>query len=164
MDIEFKKANADELGEIFEIYTAAIRLMDSQGIYQWDEIYPDKNILSEDIKKGELFVGRSEGMIVSAYAISDEFDDGYKNGKWEFDCFQVIHRLCVSPEFQGIGVGEATVRHIEKSLAEKGVKSIRLDAFTQNTKAVKMYNRLGYKTVGFADFRKGKFILMEKPI
>lgn len=164
MDIVFKKAVIDELDEIFSVYTSAISLMDSRGIPQWDEIYPSRELLEEDIKKGDMFVGRSDGSIASVYVISREFDDGYENGRWEYDDFFVVHRLCVDPEFQGKGVGTATVRHIEKSLAEKGVGSIRLDAFTLNPKAVKMYTRLGYKTVGFTNFRKGKFHLMEKPI
>lgn len=38
----------------------------------------------------------------------------------------------------------------------------RLDAFTENPFALKLYDNLGYSRVGYADWRKGRFYLMEK--
>ena len=42
--------------------------------------------------------------------------------------------------------------------------SIRLDVFTKNPRAVKLYENAGYSYAGDAYFRKGKFLLMEKLI
>jgi ribosomal protein S18 acetylase RimI-like enzyme len=53
---------------------------------------------------------------------------------------------------------------IEELLREKGVESIRLDAFSLNPVALGMYNRLGYKKVGEVIWRKGLFYLFEKKL
>jgi ribosomal protein S18 acetylase RimI-like enzyme len=45
-----------------------------------------------------------------------------------------------------------------------GIDTIRLDVFTLNPYALKMYEKSGYIKVGFAHWRKGEFYLMEKKV
>ena len=78
--------------------------------------------------------------------------------------YYVIHRLCVSSHFQKQGIGTRTVQHIEEQAKNIGAETIRLDAFTLNPHALKLYEKLGYREVGIANFRKGKFYLMEKKL
>lgn len=53
---------------------------------------------------------------------------------------------------------------IESIIQSKGIETIRLDAFSQNPIALRMYENLGYKKVGEVNFRKGLFYLYEKKI
>lgn len=162
--IRFRVAEESELDTVFRMFQCASKHMEEQGIYQWDELYPDRNDLEEDIRKGELYLGVAEQEPVAAYVLNRERDEAYINGKWkgeEASCM-VLHRLCVNPAFQGKGIGTFTMRHIEECLGKRGCRSIRLDAFTENPIAERMYKKLGYQVVGFAEFRKGKFFLMEK--
>lgn len=66
------------------------------------------------------------------------------------------------PAYQNKGVGTQTMCHIEKMLNSKGIGAIRLDAFLQNPYSLRMYEKLGFQTVGYADWRKGRFALREK--
>ena len=54
------------------------------------------------------------------------------------------------------------MEHIEKTLKAQGIEAVRLDAFTKNPYALKLYERCGYHNVGMAHWRKGDFYLMEK--
>lgn len=54
------------------------------------------------------------------------------------------------------------MQYIEKEVSSMGFQAIRLDAFTENPFALKLYDNLGYSRVGYADWRKGRFYLMEK--
>jgi ribosomal protein S18 acetylase RimI-like enzyme len=54
--------------------------------------------------------------------------------------------------------------YIEDYLKSKNINSIRLDAFSKNLIALRLYNKLGFKKVGEVNFRKGLFILFEKVI
>lgn len=54
------------------------------------------------------------------------------------------------------------MKYIESKLRNEGIKSIRLDAFTKNPYAIKLYKNLGYNIAGIAEWRMGKFYLMEK--
>lgn len=164
MQIEYRIACMEDLQEVYNLVKSAIDTMIQQNIFQWDEIYPDEEVLREDILKKQLYVGIVDKQIAVIYVLNQECDEAYQNGTWRFtnEPFYVIHRLCVNPAFQNQGVGRTTMLHIEEELLSKGIKAIRLDAFTQNPFSLKLYDRLGYSRVGYADWRKGKFHLMEK--
>lgn len=164
MQINYRIADLADLEEIFGLVTKAIETMDEQGIFQWDELYPDREILQEDILKKELYVGIIDKQIAVIYVLNQECDEEYKNGKWKFGDkpFCVIHRLCVNPVFQNKGVAGKVMLHIEQEVLLREIAVIRLDAFTQNPHALKLYEHLGYSKVGDVHWRKGRFYLMEK--
>lgn len=166
LSLSFRKGTRADLDSIFRLFTDAIAEMNRLNIPQWDELYPDREILSEDIEKTELYLGVAEGEIACVYVLNSECDEEYENGVWRYPdaSFRVIHRLCVNPKFQNKGLGNFTMRHIEAQVLEEGFESVRLDAFTLNPYALKMYDRLGYVIVGTADWRKGRFFLMEKKL
>uniref|UniRef100_UPI004055CD82 GNAT family N-acetyltransferase n=1 Tax=Acetatifactor sp. TaxID=1872090 RepID=UPI004055CD82 len=164
MHITYKLAQPQDLDEISTLVQNAISTMIQQNILQWDEIYPTKEVFQEDITRKQLYVGTIKNQIAVIYVLNQECDDAYKDGKWKepSKSYYVIHRLCVNPAFQNRGVGTATLLHIEEELQAMGIEAIRLDAFTQNPYSLKMYDKLGYSKVGYADWRKGRFYLMEK--
>ena len=138
--------------------------MEEQEIHQWDEIYPDLQIISEDISKNQMYIGKKDGKPAVCFVLSEEFDEEYKNGKWLLPDakFCVIHRLCVSPDFQNQGLAAETLKYIENLCKDQGYESIRLDCFTENPYSRKLYDKAGYSVVGYADWRKGRFELREK--
>lgn len=160
----FTSAQPHQLEEIFVMYTKAIQEMNANKIYQWDERYPDKEILAEDISKQEMTVVLQGTEMVAAYVLNQECDEEYKNGKWkDSDAkYYIIHRLCVNPKFQNQGIARRVMLHIEKELKQQGIECIRLDAFTENPYALKLYRSLGYEITGYVEWRKGRFCLMEK--
>lgn len=113
-----------------------------------------------------MYIGILDGEIASVYVLNNECDEQYKNGNWEYPnaSYKVVHRLCVDPRFQNRGVGRETVRYIEETVREMRIQSIRLDAFTENPYSLRMYKKAEYKIVGHADWRKGRFYLMEKGV
>jgi ribosomal protein S18 acetylase RimI-like enzyme len=76
----------------------------------------------------------------------------------------VLHRLCLNIKYQNKGFGTKIMLYIEDYLKNNGISSIRLDAFSKNPIALRLYNKLGYKKAGEANWRKGLFFLFEKII
>jgi len=113
-----------------------------------------------------MFLIEIDNKIASIFVLNQKCDKEYNDGDWEYKnaSFFVIHRLCVNPDFQGKGVGRMTMELIENYLREKKIESIRLDTFSQNPIALKLYEGLGYKRVGEVNWRKGLFYLLEKKI
>ena len=140
--------------------------MEKDNIHQWDEIYPDKAILEEDISKNQMYIGKIENKIAVCFVLSEECDEEYKNGKWlnPNTKFNVIHRLCVNPDFQNQGIATKTMKYIEDLSKSQGYEEIRLDCFTQNPYSQKLYNKAGYFITGYANWRKGRFELREKKL
>lgn len=60
-----RPADPSDLEPVFAIVQRAARHMDSQGIHQWDSLYPAREDLAEDITRGELWVGTVEGQVRS---------------------------------------------------------------------------------------------------
>ncbi len=162
----YSKATKEQIKEVFSVFSAAINNMENQGIHQWDEIYPDLPTITEDIAKNQMYIGMIDGKIAVCFVLSEECDEEYKNGKWQWpdSKFCVIHRLCVNPKFQNQGIATQTMEYIEKLCKEAGYDSIRLDCFTENPYSRKLYDKAGYSVVGYADWRKGRFELREKLI
>lgn len=161
----FRKAALSELEQIFAMFGRAAADLKKRGIDQWDKHYPNREILREDIHKGEMFVGvDADGEILSAFVLNQDADEDYQNGDWQYPAVQywVAHRLCVDPRCQGSGIGRETMLQMEKLAEEYGAQTVRLDVFSQNLRAFHLYEKLGYQTVGSVVWRKGKFFLMEK--
>ncbi len=164
--MEYKIGTMQDLDNICRLVKDAIAEMERQGIYQWDEIYPARSDFEEDIKKESLYVVYEGDMLIAFYVISGECDEQYANATWKYedDSAYILHRFCVSPKMQNKGIGKAVLNHIEEQIKDMGYKSIRLDTFTQNPFAQKLYRHNGYEPRGYADWRKGRFDLMEKLI
>ena len=166
LSLIYSKANINQTEEVFSIFSAAINHMEEEGIHQWDSIYPDKTVITEDIVRKLLYTGVIDGKIAVCFVLSEDYDEEYKNGQWQWpeSKFCIIHRLCVSPDFQNKGIAAETLKYIEKLCKSQGYDSIRLDCFTENPYSRKLYDKAGYSVVGYADWRKGRFELREKKL
>ncbi len=161
-----EKAAPGDREEIAAMVRQAVISLNQTGIPQWDEVYPSAADIDADIEKRQLYVVRAGGAIAGIITLNQECDPDYQNGQWEYRGadFMVVHRLIVSPAVQGQGIGTKIMRMAEEMLAENGMKSVRLDAFTQNPYSLRLYEKLGYRVAGEARWRKGRFYLMEKVI
>ncbi|MCI9138005.1 MAG: GNAT family N-acetyltransferase [Lachnospiraceae bacterium] len=166
MEITYRKAERSDIEAVCHLVSCVIAEMERQNIFQWDSLYPVREDFLEDIKKGELFLGLEENQLVTIYTLNQECDEEYKDGNWNCagGAFYVIHRLCVHPDYQNRGIGKSTLHYIESQVKEKYVNSIRLDVFEGNPFARKLYGNCGYQQVGYVDWRKGRFLLMEKEL
>jgi ribosomal protein S18 acetylase RimI-like enzyme len=164
--MEMQLAKMDDLDSIVKIFKNAIENMIKNDILQWDEIYPNEDILADDVRKNQMYKIIFDNNIVSAFVLNKEYDEEYENGIWEYDGnnFMVLHRLCVNTEYQNKGFGARTMKCIEEHLKNTGIESIRLDTFSKNQAALKLYEKLGYKKTGETNWRKGLFYLLEKKL
>ena len=162
--MNFRKATTDDIEEICRLVQHAIAVMEENGIPQWDAVYPTRADFLNDIHSGTLYAGTVDGTISVIFALNKCQDEAYFSADWTYrgERFCVLHRLCVNPQFQNQGVAKKTLAYIEEKLMREGIESIRLDVFTQNPFALRLYEKAGYHQTGTADWRKGKFILMEK--
>ena len=164
--MDFSFANSADLPELFSLYRAAILRMDEQNIPQWDEIYPSQEVLQEDVLSGQMQIGRMDGKIAVVFLLEECSEGDYEPADWRYrePRFVVLHRLCVHPSFQGQGVARQAMDFLEWQVLERGIHAIRLDAFSLNPAALKLYESRGYEKVGEILYRKGLFNLYEKQL
>lgn len=166
MNITYRKPASDEVFKIYQHYVRVINAMQERGIDQWDELYPNSADIAADIAGEALIVGEDDGKIVCAFAVNTDCEEEYDACPWKYphEPFVVVHRLAVHPEYQRQGIAKAAMELVEKHAKEKGIRTIRLDTFCSNPAGAALYESLGFKTIGYANWRKGKFRIMEKII
>lgn len=164
--MDIRKSRTDEIKEIMRIINNAIKDMESEAIYQWDNIYPTEGVIYKDIAEGNLYVYMSENAICGFAVFNDFQDSEYETVPWIYTIGKslIIHRLCVDPKYKGKGIATKLINYAEKLGRDNKYESIRLDSFTENNRACKLYEKNGYEKRGIVTFRKGEFFCFEKRI
>ena len=165
MQIKYSIARMSDLEEVIALVRCAIGRMNALGIHQWDEeIYPRKEDLFEDISKKEMRIGRIGGRIAVIYVLNTEQEDSYNSAAWQHPekSYRVLHRLCVHPDFQNMGLARTTLEHIQCELIAMGAEVLRLDVFSKSPRALNLYRQAGFTPTGIITEPIGDFIIMEK--
>lgn len=106
-----RKANAEELDRICEIYEGARSFMAQNGNPdQWGkEKYPSRELLEDDVRKGQLYVYEDEDGIGAAFvfyvATEKEYETCVIQGSWKETEpeYGVLHRIAVDSFGKGVG-------------------------------------------------------------
>lgn len=154
------------LESVISLFAEVIEDMEAAGIHQWDEYYPDRDILAADLAAGHAF-GLFEGDTLVAYvALNEDEPEEYGTVVWACSgCRRlVVHRLCVKPSCRGRGYAKKLMAFTERLALDHGRASVRLDAFIPNRSAIALYEGLGYALRGRVRFRKGEFNCYEKEL
>ena len=150
------------------MYKSCVAGMIASGIDQWDESYPNTEIIMRDLIAQTYFVVTENEIIIAGINIDQNQDKTYLTIDWEDkqNQFLVVHRLAVKVEFWNDGIGKSLMLFTENLVLERGLKSIRLDTYSGNPKAMKFYRRLGYSELGTIDLKpnKDKYHCFEKII
>ncbi|MDX1315185.1 MAG: GNAT family N-acetyltransferase, partial [Eudoraea sp.] len=120
------------------------------GIYQWNELYPSRTVLEKDVDRGELYLLENPEGLVGIIALTSLMDEEYEAVAWltpnQNNLY--VHRLAVSPEYQGRGFAQKLMSFAEAFAREANYSSIRLDTFSQNPRNQKFYEQRGYSRLG----------------
>jgi len=103
-DYHFRKATISEIPQIWDILQLAIQRRKEEGSDQWQDGYPNPDVVQKDIEKEEGFVLTDGETIVgySAVLINDEPEYAKIEGKWlTNDDFVVCHRVAISEKYFG---------------------------------------------------------------
>jgi ribosomal protein S18 acetylase RimI-like enzyme len=111
-----------------------------------------------------MYMYVAENRPIACMVLNEEQDITYEAIHWSCQSGRcaVVHRLCVDPLFQNSGVAQRMLSAAEALLKNQGYTSIRLDAFSQNPFALRLYERAGYTNRGEIVYRNGRNYCFEK--
>ncbi|MBB6453120.1 ribosomal protein S18 acetylase RimI-like enzyme [Salirhabdus euzebyi] len=150
------EANQFMLEEINDLYLKCREHLILNGIFQWDDNYPNKEYFQYCISEKILFVLMENEKMLGHVVMNEWESSEWEIISWEEANPIVIHSLMIDPSFQGKGLGKEFVLLCEKMGKKRGYSSIRLDAFSGNKKALYLYKVLGYE-------ERGKVLFGSKP-
>ena len=162
-----RKAISQDIPRIKKITEACARHMIAQGIFQWNENYPDLAVLTKDVKEGSVYVVEAQEKIIGCVMFSMVMDNFYKDIAWLTPNAKqlYVHRLAVHPQEQGKGIARSLMDFGEQLARENECLSVRLDTFSKNPRNNRFYQARKYQHVGevfFAQKSPHPFYCYEK--
>jgi GNAT superfamily N-acetyltransferase len=154
-----------DLGWVMQLIRRCIADMTARGIDQWDEIYPNADTVLADIRAQTLYVASLDAAaLVGVFTLDTTEDPRWSVAEWTIRGVPlgVVHRLMVDPPYQGRGVARTLMAIAESHARSLGLGAIRLDCYSENPQALRLYAGLGYRDAGGAQLRKGLFRCLEK--
>jgi GNAT superfamily N-acetyltransferase len=145
------KGKLHEIDGILALTKACGKHMRENGIDQWDENYPDRGSISNDLETETLFAYRENDVVLGIVVLNESQDEEYGALNWSTsndDRNIVVHRLAVHPDHQGKGLARKLMDFAEKWAKENNYDAIRLDTFSQNPRNQKFYTNRGYNDLG----------------
>ena len=141
-----KKASEPDLLQLLSIVKSCGQNLIEQGIFQWNEQYPKREDLLEDIELQELWKLEDKNSVIGLIVLTENEDAEYQDVNWLTKNHKnlYIHRLAVDPKFQGKGYAQKLMDFAEKYAKENGYNSIRLDTFSENKRNLKFYEQRNY--------------------
>ena len=156
MNYSIRKAVASEIPEIWEILQQAIFRRKEEGSNQWQDGYPNPEVVQKDIYKGAGFVLTEDEDIIGycAILINDEPEYEKIEGEWlTHDNFIVVHRVAISDKYLKKGIATKIFEFAEEFARSNNIYSIKADTNFDNPAMIKIFQKLNYTFCGQVYFR-----------
>jgi len=167
MTYNFREASLADQSQIWDILQQAIARRKADGSNQWQDGYPNPEVVRNDIEKGVGFVLTEEDEVVgyTAVLINDEPEYANIEGEWLTNGdFVVFHRVAISDKHTGKGLAKKILGFIEEHARLNNIHSIKADTNFDNMAMMKTFENTGYVYCGEVYFRGSPRRAYEKVI
>lgn len=148
MDLQLRQARFEDIPSILEIYRDASKQMALMGIDQWQNGYPNQELLEDDIKRQESFVLCDGHVVVASAMVSSEKEISYDtiDGAWHHaEPYYVVHRFCVSTTQTRKGYAQKMMHAILEHFSNP---VIRIDTHLDNQPMLAFLEGFGFQRAG----------------
>lgn len=164
-EYSFRLAKAEEVNAIWDILQEAIDRRKADGSAQWQDGYPNLQVVAKDIERDAGYVLVEEDRLVGYCALFIDDEPAYDDiqGNWLTDgSFVVFHRVAVSKDYVGKGIAQQLLLHIESFARDREIPSLRADTNFDNAAMLRIFEKLNYQYCGEVVFRGGSRKAFEK--
>lgn len=152
----FRKATPTDAPHIWIILQNAILRRKADGSNQWQDGYPNLEIIAQDIEKGIGYVLTDGEIIVgySAVLINDEPEYNNLQGEWLTNGdFVVFHRVAIAEGYTGQNLSKKIIDFIEAFALTNNIHSLKADTNHDNFAMMKIFEKAGFVFCGIVHFR-----------
>ena len=150
-----------DLPEVMRIIADAQADFRARGIDQWQNGYPNEQVIRGDIERGESYVVTRGEQIVATAMITFAPDPNYAviyNGEWLLAApksYATIHRIAVDLGERGQGIAEWIVGQTERMCRKRGADSLRIDTHRDNRSMQRVAEKNGMTLCGIIHLADG---------
>ena len=157
--MEIRKSSFEDIDQIMCVIHDAQESMRNNGIPQWQDGYPNEEVISQDIKSGNSYVlVEDEKVIGTAYIIAghEPSYDYIEDGGWlNKHPYVVVHRIAISKDHKGKDCARQMMVFAESVAINSQIHDIRIDTHHQNLPMRKFLSKLGYHACGTIYLKNG---------
>ena len=150
--MEFRLATCKDSQKIQQIFDQGTAYFKELGIDQWQDGYPNEDVISDDISKKQCYVACDKNDIYGVIVMTLIEEDDYltvEGGAWRYEGdYGVIHRLAVNKNYPAKGLSYELVAYAEQMALEKGRMIMRVDTHKDNLGMRHLLAKSGYQYIG----------------
>lgn len=152
-----RQAAANDVAAIAATYDQLLQHESQQGSHSnWQQgVYPTADSAGQAVQAGEMYVLEQDGEILASMVLNKNQAAEYQKMPWQYaaDDAQVlvIHTLCIPPSHAGQGLASQMLAFAKDFAKNAQCRVIRLDTYAHNEPAKKLYQKHGFRIVGYAD-------------
>ena len=160
--MEIRKAtirDAEALLALFEEARSTIALL---GIDQWQNGYPSRAVVDEDLSLGRSYAVTLDGEVCATFVLVEDGEplyDKIENGHWqtgdESRDYVAIHRVAVAVRMRGKGISTALLTYAADHARALGRASLRIDTHEGNVVMRRMLEKHGFVLCGVIHLENG---------
>ena len=144
-----------DLPALMPIFDEARRTIAALGIDQWQDGYPNPEVISADIDRGESYAVEIDGKVCGTFAMLTGGEPTYDkiyDGAWltgdSTDGYLAIHRVAISVARRGSGISAAIINHAADFALKNGKSSLRIDTHEGNLPMRRALDKAGFQLCG----------------
>ena len=148
-----RRATHSDLEAIMTIVHSAQLYLAELGIDQWQDGYPEREVIVADIDAGVGFVVCDKSNHPQGYAaIVLSGESAYRQisqSAWHTsEPYVVVHRICISGDSRRRGLAMQLMSFAANIALQNGVEAMRIDTHEGNTRMLAMLDKLGFEYCG----------------
>ncbi|MBQ3575487.1 MAG: GNAT family N-acetyltransferase [Clostridia bacterium] len=122
------------------------------GIDQWQDGYPEPELIQSDIETGIGCVFEEDGKIAAYLVLLDTSEPVYDelDGEWISNGtpYATLHRMAIGEKWCGRGLSTQIIAHAESFARERGCASLRADTHRGNVRMRRLLEKCGFTYCG----------------
>lgn len=152
-----RQATAADVTAIAATYDQLFEQESRQGSHSnWRQgVYPTAASAARAVQAGEMYVLERQGELLASMVLNQNQADEYRQMPWQYaaddDQVLVIHTLCIPPSHAGQGLASQMLDFAKAFAQTAHCRVIRLDTYAHNEPAKRLYQKHGFRIVGYAD-------------
>lgn len=151
-----RKTKNEDIDHVMHIINQAKTYLKDHHINQWQDGYPNEDMILHDIKNDEAYVLENDGKIVGTCMVSIHGDPCYNyiDGKWLLNSpYICIHRIAVAEEYKGQGLAKNI---LDQAIAlYPNYYSLRMDTHDHNISMQRFLEKYGFQYCGIITLASG---------
>ena len=156
--ITLKPAAAEDIDAALSMIRQGQAHLKAQGIDQWQNGYPDRARLEQDVQEEIGFIITNDQEIAGYLCIVLTGEPAYDiiQGNWVSDgSYGVIHRIVFSDAARGRGFSSRVFELAENYCRDRQIPSLRIDTHADNHKMQHILSKNGFTFCGIVEYTSG---------